>query len=109
MQDLIAVLSIFALSAATAVGLVRMMRPRPGAAMVCTTCGHAGPSRVETRGSFLVELLAWLAFLVPGLVYSLWRLSTRRLVCAECGSAALVPTTSPVGRRILRVQEREPG
>jgi len=105
MQDLIAVLVIFALSAATAVGLVRLLRPRAGPALVCTTCGHAGPPRVETRGNFLIEVIAWLAFIVPGLVYSLWRLSARRRVCAECGSAALVPLTSPVGRRIVAARD----
>ena len=78
-----------------------LLRPRPGPVRVCLRCGHAGPARRHTRGSTAIELVAWLFFLLPGLVYSLWRLSTRGDVCAQCGSAELVPPESPAGRRML--------
>lgn len=42
-----------------------------GHAMVCTTCGHHGPTRQHTRGSIFIELVLWLLFIVPGLIYSL--------------------------------------
>ena len=38
-------------------------------------------------------------------VYSLWRLTTRRDVCAACGSATLVPPDTPVGRRTLQADQ----
>lgn len=72
--------------------------------MVCTTCGHCGPAAVRTRGSFGIELVLWLFFLVPGLIYSLWRLTTRGKACASCGSSTLVAPDSPVGRRLLAEQ-----
>lgn len=68
----------------------------------CTTCGHQGPGRNHTRGSFAVEIVLWLLFIVPGLIYSLWRLSTRRPVCALCGATTLVPPNSPVAQRERR-------
>lgn len=68
---------------------------------VCPACGWSGVPKKETPGSIFIELVLWLAFLVPGLVYSLWRMSARREVCAECRTAPLVPATSPVGRELL--------
>jgi ribosomal protein L32 len=69
-------------------------------ALVCTTCGHVGIPKTHTPGHFLIELALWLLLLVPGLLYSLWRLHARRQVCESCGGSTLVPTTSPVGQQI---------
>lgn len=63
--------------------------------LMCTECHHVGPPQRVTRGSFWVEVLAWLLFLVPGLIYSLWRIGTRYNGCAACGSAAVIPLDSP--------------
>lgn len=65
---------------------------------LCTRCGSIGRTRTETPGSILIEIVAWLAFLLPGLIYSLWRLSARREVCAACGAAETVPVDTPRGR-----------
>lgn len=75
----------------------RIFRPAKGRPMACTACGHRGPTKAQTRGAILIEIVLWLLFIVPGLIYSLWRLSTRRQVCMACGNAALVPLDSPVG------------
>ena len=53
---------------------------------VCTRCGHEGHFDRKKQGSLRVELLLWLGFLLPGMVYSVWRLGTSRLVCGKCGS-----------------------
>lgn len=68
---------------------------------VCTQCGTRGPSRSVTRGSFAIEIVLWLLFIIPGLIYSIWRVSTRTTACAACGATSLVPPDSPAGRRML--------
>ena len=70
--------------------------------LLCTECHHVGPPQRITRGSFWVEVLAWLLFLVPGLIYSLWRLGTRYNGCPACGSRNLIPLDSPRGQQMLR-------
>lgn len=65
----------------------------------CTRCGHIGKPQRNTPGSFLIEVILWLCFLVPGIIYSLWRLSARHDVCHECGSREIVPLTSPIARK----------
>lgn len=68
--------------------------------MVCTRCLHEGEPGVVTPGSFALELVLWLCLLVPGLIYSVWRVSARRDCCALCGSTDLVPADSPRGRML---------
>ena len=83
-------------------GLWRILFPAKGKPLVCTTCGHHASPKTATRGSFLIELVLWLMFLVPGLIYSLWRLSTRQQQCVACGGTALVPPDTPAGKKLLR-------
>jgi hypothetical protein len=65
----------------------------------CTRCGHIGEPRRITPGSFLIEVVLWLFLLVPGLIYSLWRISARHNACRECGSRDVVPLTSPAAQK----------
>jgi len=78
----------------------RPVRSYPGGTMVCTQCGCTG-TESQTKGSFLIELVLWLFFCVPGLIYSIWRLTTRGKVCSACKSDRLVPASSPTGQNLL--------
>ena len=74
--------------------------------MACAVCGHVGPTRTVTPGSFLIELILWLFIIIPGLIYSIWRHSARHEVCAACGNRALVPLGTPAGQDILNRQRQ---
>lgn len=78
-----------------------VLRQRQGPAQVCMHCGHSGQTVAKTPGSTGVELILWLFLLVPGLIYSVWRLHNRRQVCAMCGHDQLVPPQSPAGRKLI--------
>ena len=67
---------------------------------VCTNCETADYPKRHTRGSIVIEIVLWLSFIVPGVVYSLWRLTTKTKICKHCRSPQLVPFDSPAGRRI---------
>lgn len=67
----------------------------------CIRCGHVGEPKSATPGSFGIELLLWLCVLLPGLIYSLWRLNRRRDVCAMCASPDLIPADSPRGQQVV--------
>lgn len=64
--------------------------------MYCKDCGTIAAPATDTPGSILIELVLWLCFIIPGLIYSLWRHSRRHDVCAKCGSAHLIPPDSPL-------------
>jgi hypothetical protein len=69
--------------------------------MYCPNCGSVAEAKRHTKGSFLVELLLWLCFLVPGLIYSIWRLTTRSTVCGVCKSSGVIPENSPRAKEAL--------
>ena len=81
--------------------LASAVRSYPPGMMVCAQCGGTG-TESHTKGSFLIELVLWLFMCVPGLIYSIWRLTTRGQVCTACKSDRLVPANSPVGQGLLR-------
>lgn len=76
-----------------------------GGALYCKACGATGTGVTATPGSFFVELLLWLCFLVPGLIYSVWRLAGRKRVCRICGSDALIPADSPAAKAALELSQ----
>jgi len=69
--------------------------------MVCTNCGYVGKPKSRTKGSLAIELILWLMFLVPGLIYSVWRLTTRQKVCPKCKNPLMIPTDSPKGQALV--------
>lgn len=64
----------------------------------CMACGSEADPITKTKGSILIEIVLWPCFIVPGLIYSLWRITSRQPVCAVCGAANLIPTDSPAAR-----------
>lgn len=66
--------------------------------MFCKQCGSIAAPATNTPGSILIELVLWLCFIIPGLIYSLWRHNKRHEVCAKCGSTHLIPPDSPLAR-----------
>lgn len=75
-------------------------RPTDGR-FICTNCGCVGEPLTRVKGSFLIEVVLWLFMILPGILYSLWRLTTKEKVCPACGSPAMILTTTPKGRDLL--------
>jgi hypothetical protein len=67
----------------------------------CPNCGSVGYPELRKSGSTFVEVMLWLFFLVPGIIYSIWRASTKGLVCSTCDHAGTIPIDSPVAQAAL--------
>ncbi len=68
---------------------------------LCTNCGYQGQSIMITKGSFLVEIVLWLLFILPGFIYTMWRFLGKYEGCPECLKDTLIPINSPKAQRIL--------
>ncbi len=73
----------------------------PKKQFVCTTCGFVGKPVTITKGSIWLEIILWLALLVPGIVYSIWRLSTRYKGCPESKKDTMIPVDTPLGQKLI--------
>ena len=94
-------MSEFSIVAWLIVGLIgyavyKIFSGKGGAVMFCKNCGHTGKTVSNTPGNIAIEIVLWLCFIVPGLVYSIWRISNKKATCGKCSSKELVPTDSPV-------------
>mgnify|MGYP001600827589 CR=1 FL=1 len=70
--------------------------------IVCTSCGFTGEPSTVTKGSFFIELVLWLCLLIPGLIYSIWRLSSKYEACPKCQQNTIIPVESPMGMKFLK-------
>ncbi len=69
--------------------------------LICTNCNTPSYGTVFHEGSIFIEIILWLAFLIPGLVYSAWRhTSGRKIICPACHQETLIPIHSPRGEQI---------
>lgn len=71
--------------------------------MICVNCHYQGKPKKIVKGSILTEIILWCFFIVPGLIYSLWRSTSaaRVKVCPSCGSENMIPLDSPRAKQIL--------
>jgi hypothetical protein len=62
--------------------------PAPRAAgPFCPGCGYVGTMRTRTKGSFAVEIALYLLFCLPGIIYTLWRITSgKETRCPSCGA-----------------------
>ncbi|HEX5429844.1 MAG TPA: hypothetical protein VFX17_02060 [Patescibacteria group bacterium] len=70
--------------------------------MICTTCHYVGKPIKKTPGSFAVELVLWLFIILPGLLYSIWRISNKQKICPKCKNPTMIPADSPAGKELMR-------
>ena len=84
--------------------------------LICGSCGHANSAKRVTPGTFLAEVILWItalfllfaipfaggALIVLAIVYSAWRLLSRRTECRHCGNTNLIPADSPMGEKLSR-------
>lgn len=70
--------------------------------VICSSCGTVGKPKNRMKGSTFIELILWFFFLIPGMIYSRWRASTKAKVCASCANATVIPLDSPAGQKLRR-------
>lgn len=69
---------------------------------ICTVCGYLGKPKNNTKGSFVLEVALWLFFIIPGIIYSLWRVTNKYRGCPKCSSTAIIPLDTPNGQAIYK-------
>jgi hypothetical protein len=72
---------------------------------VCMECGcQRDPIKVK-RGLLVIEIFLWLLYILPGVIYSIWRRVRTQEVCPNCLNPSVVLTSSSRAmgmRRLLK-------
>jgi len=79
------------------------------ATMLCMQCGTKAEPKTFTPGSISKELWLWLIFLLPGILYSIWRVAARYKGCPACQSKNMIPLASPIAQQFLAQQKPSTG
>jgi hypothetical protein len=72
---------------------------------LCMECGCQRDPIDAKRGLLVIEIFMWLLYILPGVVYSIWRRARKHQVCPNCGNPSMVLTSSSrvmEMRRLLR-------
>lgn len=77
------------------------MAIKDGDIFLCISCENIQVVRKKRPGSIFIEIILWLALLLPGLIYTLWRFSGEKIVCKFCLSLELIPEDSSRAQRIM--------
>jgi hypothetical protein len=67
--------------------------PAGVARFYCTNCKAYSPY-ARTKGSGWIELVLYLCYLIPGVIYSIWRRSGNSKLCPTCKQATLISAES---------------
>jgi len=70
-----------------------ILNPKQEMRYYCNAC-HNHSANAKMKGNGWVELLLYLLYIAPGLIYSVWRRSGTRNICPVCTKDALVPAAS---------------
>ena len=74
----------------------------PFGGMLCRNCGFTGVGTLPGHG--WLELILWLCYLIPGLIYTAWRRSSRRHICPRCRAPHMVPWSVVQGGAYMQPQ-----
>jgi hypothetical protein len=75
--------------------------PQAASGFICESCGTLATPTTITKGSLGLEFLLWCFCLLPGMIYSAWRLSSRCRGCPSCGGKML-KVDSPRGKLLFQ-------
>lgn len=69
---------------------------------VCTACGSIGKPIKTVKGNFFTEIVLWCFLLLPGLIYTTWRLTSKYKACPKCGKPTMIPMDTPTGKALIQ-------
>jgi predicted RNA-binding Zn-ribbon protein involved in translation (DUF1610 family) len=73
-----------------------------GKTYVCTQCGFVGLPNWKVPGSTAITFILLWFFIIPAVIYSIWRNSNRFPACPQCGAPrSMIPSDSQMGKQYL--------
>lgn len=70
---------------------------------ICMECGCQRDPVNAKRGLLVIEIFMWFLYIVPGVIYSIWRRVRTQRVCPNCRNPSVVLTSSSRAMRMMRL------
>ena len=70
---------------------------------VCMECGCQRDPINANRGLWVIEIFMWLLYILPGVIYSIWRRVRKQQVCPNCQYPSVVLTSSSRAMGMMRM------
>lgn len=72
---------------------------------LCMECGCQRDPIDAKRGLLVIEVFMWLLYIIPGVIYSIWRRVRKQQVCSKCRNPSVVLTSSSRAMGIMRLMK----
>lgn len=74
----------------------------PDLPFVCTTCGTMfNRPKIVKPGHWLITVVLVFFYIIPAVIFEVWRTAKERKCCPSCGAATVIPSASTFGQRIV--------
>ena len=67
----------------------------------CSNCKSV--TTPKPSGSVIITLILILFYIIPGIIYEIWRGKNKR--CGQCGSSSIMPLHSPAAQQAIQLQQ----
>lgn len=74
----------------------------PSHTRICKACGTLNTEGEGLPGSGWIELVLYVCYIVPGIIYSIWRRTKKNAACVACSSRDLVQIGTPIGKSLFK-------
>jgi hypothetical protein len=68
--------------------------------IICRNCGNIGFSKEVIKGSLWITIILLFFYILPGIIYEIWRGTTKVFCCPKCNSQSIIPANTPAARKI---------
>ena len=75
---------------------------------ICLECGCQRDPINAKRGLLVIEIFMWLLYILPGVIYSIWRRVRSQEVCPNCLNPSIVLTSSSRAMGVRRLMKSFP-
>jgi hypothetical protein len=67
---------------------------------ICSNCGSLNSDTTKEDGSTLITIILLICYIIPGIIYFLWRGSTKRIICKNCKNSTIIDAKTPLGKEM---------
>ena len=75
---------------------------------ICMECGCQRDPIIAKRGFLVIEIFMWFLYILPGVIYSIWRRVRTQEVCPKCQTPSIVLMSSSRAMGMMRLLKAYP-